>query len=192
MRLQIREENPRHLAEYADVPIAFLVREVFEDAAIERLRHGEDSAATAIAVPYRKDYDAYPGNHPRSWAARYDVATWLVLAAYDDGRRVGGAVLVVDDSRPDVPRGEHALLWDLRVAVDERRRGVGGELLRAAERSAASDGARELRVETQQINVPACRFYLGHGFSLESVRAGAYPDLPDEVQLIWMKTLGPA
>ena len=72
---------------------------------------------------------------------------------------------------------------------DERRRGVGAALLDAAERRAVNRGASQLRVETQQINVPACRFYLRHGFSLESVRPDAYPDLPEEVQLLWRKSL---
>jgi ribosomal protein S18 acetylase RimI-like enzyme len=47
-------------------------------------------------------------------------------------------------------------------------------------------------VETQQVNVVACRFYQRQGFSLERVAAAAYPSLPDEVQLLWIKALTPA
>lgn len=52
-------------------------------------------------------------------------------------------------------------------------------------------GARRLLVETQQINVPACRFYQRNGFELVAVDETAYPELPDEVLLLWMKWLRP-
>jgi len=42
-----------------------------------------------------------------------------------------------------------------------------------------------LKVESQNINVPACRFYDAQGCELRAVQHGAYPDLPDEVQLLW-------
>jgi hypothetical protein len=46
-------------------------------------------------------------------------------------------------------------------------------------------GARVLKVESQNTNVPACRFYAGRGFLLRAVRRGAYPELPHEIQLLW-------
>ena len=44
-------------------------------------------------------------------------------------------------------------------------------------------------VETQDINVPACRFYEA-GYVLTEINPRASADLPDEVQLIWQKDLG--
>ena len=55
-----------------------------------------------------------------------------------------------------------------------------------------SSVCRELKVETQNINVRACRFYARLGCELRVVRAGAYPQFPEEVQLLWYKTLTPA
>jgi hypothetical protein len=46
-----------------------------------------------------------------------------------------------------------------------------------------------MKIETQNINVPACRFYAKHGFILGAVNRFAYPELPDEVELIWCKEL---
>jgi hypothetical protein len=37
--------------------------------------------------------------------------------------------------------------------------------------------------------MPACRFYRGIGCTLAAVDGFAYGDLPDEVQLIWLKRL---
>jgi hypothetical protein len=48
---------------------------------------------------------------------------------------------------------------------------------------------RQLKVETQNINVPACRFYARQGCVLGVIDRFAYPTLPDEVQLLWYKDL---
>ena len=44
---------------------------------------------------------------------------------------------------------------------------------------------RRLFVETQDINLPACRLYTYTGYTLVSIDRFAYPTLPDEAQLIW-------
>ena len=51
-------------------------------------------------------------------------------------------------------------------------------------------GCRHLKVETQSINVTACRFYARQGFVLRSARSGVYPELKGEIQLLWYKDLG--
>jgi len=83
-----------------------------------------------------------------------------------------------------------ALLWDIRVAPAVRRQGIGAALLDHVTREARERGATELLVETQQINVPACRFYAAHGFRLLGAQRQAYPNLPHEIQLLWSKSLG--
>jgi hypothetical protein len=44
---------------------------------------------------------------------------------------------------------------------------------------------RELLIETQNVNVPACRFYARQGCRLATVKHCVYADLPEEVQLLW-------
>jgi GNAT superfamily N-acetyltransferase len=192
MSLEIVEEDPSCLAQYATVPIRFEVVSVFDADGIDRLRRGEEASPVAISPSYVKDYDACEGEHPAEWPTRFDIANWIILAAYLDGTRVGGAAVAVNDSRLELARdsAELGLLWDLRVAPDVRHRGVGSALLRAAEVAAARRGVRVLRVETQQVNVPACRFYQRNGFVLERVAPAAYASLPHEVELLWVKQLG--
>ena len=192
MTLEILEEGPSRLSDYATVPIRFEVAEVFDARAIEQLRRGEQASPVAIRAPYVKDYDGYAGHHPKEWPTRFDVSDWSFLAAYSDSRRVGGAVVAVADPRLELvgESPELALLWDLRVAPEMRGRGVGSALVTAAEHAAARRGARALRVETQQVNVAACRLYQRHGFSLDRISPDAYPSLPDEIQLLWSKSIG--
>lgn len=191
MIVRVVEDDPASLAEYARIPIGFSVHEFFDEDALAALLRGHRAVATPLAEPYWKDYDAHPDNRPTDWPRRFDLSRWTILAAYADGDRVGGAVVIVDDRQIELLRdGEtHALLWDFRVAPAMRGRGVGSALVRRAEETAMRRGARILRVETQQINVAACRFYARLGFRLERVTRGAYPDLPNEMQLLWRNEL---
>lgn len=88
-------------------------------------------------------------------------------------------------------RRDLAVLWDLRICPRCRGRGIGRALFAGAERWAAARGCVQLKIETQNINVPACRFYEGRGCELKGIQRGAYPAQPDEVQLLWYKTLEP-
>lgn len=147
-----------------------------------------------LGVPYRKDYDAHDGG-PAEWPRRFDLTRWGLFAAHDGGTLVGAAAVAFDTPGVDMLEGRRdlAVLWDLRVAPEARGRGVGTALFGfgAAEAWAAARGGRQLKVETQNVNVAACRFYARAGCVLGAIHRFAYPDLPDEVQLLWYKALGP-
>ncbi|MEJ7758454.1 MAG: GNAT family N-acetyltransferase [Gemmatimonadaceae bacterium] len=189
--VEITEEYPSALPDYARVPIAFEVREVFDVMAAAHGTEGPHLRLRTLATPYVKDYDADPAHGPLQWVVRFDLRRWGFFKASLNGNRVGAAAIVHDS--PDIDMLERqsdlALLWDLRVAPDARREGVGALLFQAAERWASMRGARRLKVETQNINVPACRFYASQGCTLGATDHTAYPDLPDEVQLLWYKEL---
>jgi GNAT superfamily N-acetyltransferase len=185
------EEPIDSLRDYASVPIAFEAVSTFEVK-----REGERFVLSEVPVlsPYIKDYDAIPGEHPSEWARRFDVSRWGVLAARAGGRRVGGAVIAFDTPGVDMLEGRRdlAVLWDIRVALEARGFGVGAALFRAAEAWARARGCRQIKVETQNVNVPACRFYARQGCVLTSADPSAYPGLPGETQLLWYKDLSTA
>jgi ribosomal protein S18 acetylase RimI-like enzyme len=86
-------------------------------------------------------------------------------------------------------REDLAILWDIRVSPEVRGQGIGSALFRAAEVRAGAEGCRQLKVETQNINVAACRFYARRGCVLRAANQMAYAEFPDEVQLLWYKDL---
>ncbi len=86
-------------------------------------------------------------------------------------------------------RDDLAVLWDLRVHPDHRRTGVGQRIFVAAVDWARQHDCVELKIETQNVNVPACRFYARQGCRLGSIVSHAYAELPDEIQLIWRLSL---
>jgi GNAT superfamily N-acetyltransferase len=87
-------------------------------------------------------------------------------------------------------RSDLAIVWDLRVAPHARGRGLGAALFAAAAQWAEGWGCCTLKVETQNINVPACRLYASQGCTLGAIHRFAYPEAPEEVQLLWYKNLG--
>jgi hypothetical protein len=46
-----------------------------------------------------------------------------------------------------------------------------------------------LKIETQNVNAAACRFYRKMGCTLGAIDRFAYDELPGEVQLLWQKEL---
>jgi GNAT superfamily N-acetyltransferase len=191
VRVEIREESPSSLIDYASVSIAFEVRERLAVAAPDLGLRGLHLATEPVPAPYVKDYDA-DGHAPPNWASRFDLGRWGVLAAFADGKRVGGATIARDTPAVTMLEGrlDVAVLWDLRVTPSLRGRGVGTLLLRRAEAWAASHGGRWLKIETQNVNVAACRFYAGQGCRLGAIHRFAYPTRPDEAQLLWYKAIG--
>ena len=191
MKVQVHQEPITALAEYASVPSSFEVTRVY-DVGVQDGRHGEFVLSERRPdVPYVKDYDAIVGEHPTGWASRFDLSHWGLFAARAGDRRVGGAAVAVNTPELTMLEGRSdlAVLWDIRVSMEARGHGVGSELFRAAEEWARARGCRQLKVETQNVNVPACRFYARHGCVLGAVNRGAYPELPSEIQLLWYKDL---
>ena len=189
MQIEITVEGVDALDAYASIPIAYRIVEVLDPDSPSDSHSLLPYASRKLGAPIVKDYDAQPGNHPLDWPDRFDLRGWGFLAAHSGELRVGGAVIVAGSPDVDMLEGrdELALLWDIRVAPAARNHGVGTALLTAAESWAQARGARVLKVETQNTNVPACRFYASHGFVLRAVRRGAYPALPNEVQFLWYK-----
>lgn len=105
--------------------------------------------------------------------------------------RAGGALVAVATPGVDMLEGRDdlAVLWDLRVAPAWRGRGLAMALVGATQAWARRAGCSELKIETQNNNPAACRLYARAGPRLAVARPGAYPELPDEVQLIWRMRL---
>jgi ribosomal protein S18 acetylase RimI-like enzyme len=191
MSVRIEEEPLEWLAEHAQISIAFEVRSKLAVSLRAGGLGGIVLDEQPVVPPYTKDYDAPKGAGPTWWPTRFDTSQWGLLAAHDANRRVGGAVVAFGsgdvlllDGRTDL-----AAIWDLRIVADRRGGGIASMLFNAAEAWARERGCRQLKVETQNINVPASRFYAHMGCALGAINRFAYPDHPDETQLLWFKDL---
>jgi GNAT superfamily N-acetyltransferase len=187
----VREEPFSQLPEHAAIPISYRVDRVLDVTLQTRGLGGIVLREVEVGNPWVKDHDAGDGGAPTGWVKRFDVTNWGLLAAFRGDARVGGAVIARRTPGLDLlgGRDDLAVLWDLRVRPDVRRTGVGASLFRRAQAWARVRDCRELIVETQNINVPACRFYVRMGCQLASINRLAYPGLPGEVQFLWSRDL---
>jgi hypothetical protein len=129
MLIEIMEDSVAALAEYARIPIAFEVREVFDVTERAGGLGGFVLTKRTLDVPYVKDYDEIEAESPAHWAERFDVSNWVFLAAHSEGRRVGGAALAFYTEGIEMFEGRRndlAVLWDIRVAPEARGRALPG------------------------------------------------------------------
>jgi ribosomal protein S18 acetylase RimI-like enzyme len=186
----VTEEPQSVLPEIAGIPMWFMVESILEPRIPEAGLGGIELREHQLEQPWRKDYDM-DDEGPATWARRFDITNWGFLVVRDRSRCMASVVvawrtpgLTMLDGREDL-----AVIWDLRVAPDFRRQGLGTALIRSSETWARDRGCTLLKVETQNVNVPACRLYARSGFRLGGIHLDAYPGLPREVQLLWYRDL---
>jgi streptothricin acetyltransferase len=192
MESEIRQAGPEELPRYALVPIRFWVHSLLRVEPIEGGLGGLRLIEDPVRPPYLKDYDAQGGGEegPTYWAVQFDVRHWGFFLAEEGARPVGAAAVAFDspgvhmlEDRPDL-----AVLWDIRVHPSRRGHGIGTRLLHAAAVWARAQGAHQLKIETQNVNVAACRFYAAQGCALGAVHRYGYagcPEVAHETMLLW-------
>jgi len=191
MNINIKQETVEILSEYAKISIAFHIESVFKVEPVNSGLGGFILQEEKVEKPYYKDYDAIPGEGPARWPKQWDISKWEVISAFAGRKRVGGALVAYDtpglnflDGRKDI-----AGLWDIRIDDQFRGHGIGTRLFQRAVSCAKKRGCILLKIETQNNNVSACKFYAGQGCELGAINRYAYPELPDETQMIWYKNI---
>ena len=190
MGIEIRELGVQCLNRYATIPIRFTVESVLRVDDIDGGLGGLLLREQKLDEPYVRDYDEYEQEELSArWVKRFDVANWAFFLAFDGDKPVAGATIACRS--PNVimldGRNDLALLWDIRVHPERRREGMGTSLFRHAVQWAREKHYRQLKVETQNINVPACKFYAANGCRLGGIRRHVYPDprCAHETMLLW-------
>ena len=184
MPIEIVRQPVESLTDYGSVPISYTVDSRYR---VERVGLGWKLTEEPVEPPYVKDYDDTEDQRPVRWLRRWDISNWAVFAALDDGVRIGGAVVAWNTTDVDMLEGRDdlAVLWDLRIRPERRGQGIGSRLFAHAVRWARERGCSQLKIETQNFNVRACKFYAARGCHLGGVHPNAYREYPNEVQLLW-------
>lgn len=138
--------------------------------------------------PYVKDLGRY--GRAGDYEKRFDISNWAFFMAFDDDAPVAGMTLVRNTPSVDLLDGRDDLcvLWDLRVSAPYKGRGIGQVLFDKAVRWTRRQGLAQIKIECQNNNVPACKFYSKQGAYLAAFDEYAYagkPGIQNEVQLIW-------
>jgi GNAT superfamily N-acetyltransferase len=150
-----------------------------------QIRPGDSSDHDAIAELYAQldavhraadeerfrspDGHARPADYVESLLAS-EISRLFV--AVDGQQIVGLAVVHLREilDHPVFEQRQYALLDDLVVRDTHRRRGLGSQLVRHAERWARERGAREIELAVWSFNEPARRLYEALGYAPFAIR----------------------
>jgi ribosomal protein S18 acetylase RimI-like enzyme len=191
MEIEILPVNKKTLDRYCVIPSYFEVNSILEVEVLADGFKGMKFKEKKVARPYTKNYDTE--GEPFSWL-NFNTSNWVAFLVSEGESLVGG--LTVACRTPELRmlngRDDLADVWDIRVHPDYKRKGFGARLFQEAVAWSRNKGFKQLCVETQNVNVRACRFYLKQGCRLGAINRFAYYSSPkerDEVQFIWFMDL---
>ena len=150
-----------------------------DDLAVEIRRYAaKDEAACRACIvqlqeaerriePRLRPGDDIADEYLRQMHARCQEYAGVILVAETAGEIVGLAMVLVrvPFENLDEPPGDYAIVAELVVRAEYRRRGIGTALLRRAEQHAREAGATELRIGVLSGNYVARQLYVREGFS---------------------------
>ena len=188
MNIAIRLETANDLQGYAQVPMVLTVRSRYRAELVDGGLGGWTLNEEPVYPPYDRDDSEL--DSPTRWL-RHDISNWAFFAAYEGQHRVGGAIVAWNSPGLHMleARTDLAVLWDIRVRREYRRSGIGSQLFDKCAEWARRKECSRLKIETQDINVAACRFYAAKGCELRGIHHGMYSEYPNDVQCLWYLNL---
>ena len=190
IRIEIEKPNIENMVSYSKLSIEFIVESEYQ---LKKKNGGLDglSLEEVIVTPYHKNYDCAADN-PSQLMKRFDLSNWFVVSAYEGDKLVGGALLAYNTKEINMLEGRDDLtvLWDIRIDEAYRNRGIGHRLLNTCKDVSKELNCNRIKIETQNNNVSACKFYVRQGAELTSFREHCYKEFPNEIQFIWSIYLG--
>lgn len=188
MPITICDTSPDLYSRYAEIDPSFEVTSVLRVIPKANGLGGIEFLEEEIAQAYTKGADT-PDYSPLFWPPREERGEFAAFLAMDGDLAVGGAAVVINPAGAFLFERRDALagLWDIRIRPDRRGTGVGTRLLLHAADWARKKGCVQLRIECQNTNVAACRFYAKHCVlgGIERYGYAACPDVAHEAMLLW-------
>ena len=189
MEIETLPVNSETLTEYSLIQMVYEVKDMLSIELIDDGIGGMIFHEEVIATPFIRDFDSLDGETPIRWLKNFNTTNWVLFLARENGVPIGGATVVTRTPEVNMLRGRNdiAVLWDIRIKPEKKRMGIGTRLFQAAINWSRKQNLEYLKIESQNINVPACRFYIKQGCKLGEINRFAYtvPELMSETMLVW-------
>ena len=188
-----RQVDHSYFPLYDKIPMKVNVTSHYKIEKHDRGLGGFTLVETPVA-PYTKDFCTGADESVARWK-HWDLTNWAFFMAFYGKRPVGGAAVATRTKEVNMLSGRDdlAVLWDIRVDDGYKREGIGQALFDLTVKWSREQGMIQLKIECQNNNVPAVKFYHKQGAVLSAIDEYAYyNDLPEyrhEVQFIWMLDL---
>ena len=178
--------------QYDQIPMLVHVSSYYQIEKINRGLGGFHLVETSVE-PYIKDFCTGDDESVLAWG-KWDLSNWAFFMAFDGEHPVGAATIVTRTKEINMLSGRDdlAVLWDIRVDDAYKQQGIGQTLFDMAVKWSREQGIVQMKIECQNTNVPAVKFYHKQGAVLSAINEYAYysePEYRHEAQLIWMLDL---
>ncbi|MEO0899261.1 MAG: GNAT family N-acetyltransferase [Bacteroidota bacterium] len=190
MNIEIEPIGWEQLDAYADIPISFEVQSILDVSFQGNGIDGIGIMEREIESPYLKDYDQ--SETPGDWAKKWDIRNWGFFVARHNRSEVIGGITIAQKTEGLYMlegRNDVAVIWDMRVKPEYRNHGVGTLLFQHAIDFSQRENCKTIKIETQNTNVNACRFYAKQNCYLGGIHPHAYEEFPSEIQFLFYKNI---
>ena len=186
-KISYKEIGLDRLEEYDKIPFYYDTDKKYE---LKKIDNGLGGILLELVdVPhFHKDF----GERSEDWKRLFDLFSWKFFVAFNEEEKmIGGCTIVTNTPNCNMLEGRKdlAVLWDIRILEEYRHKGIGQHLFDMAKSFAKENGFKQLKVECQNTNPAAVNFYHKQGMELCAIYEHAYPDYPNEVQLLWYMDL---
>ncbi|MBQ4558033.1 MAG: GNAT family N-acetyltransferase [Clostridia bacterium] len=176
-----------NIKEYENISMNYTTNKKYQ---IKKINNGLGGIIFELVdVPeFYKDF----GVKVEHWKEIFDLTNWKFFVAYNaKNELVAGCVVATKTANCRMLEGRDdiAVLWDIRVSNEYKRQGIGQKLFDMAIKWAKDSGFKTFKVECQNTNTSAVKFYHKQGMELCAINEFAYPDYPNEAQLLWYLNL---
>ena len=182
-----KEIDESYFSQYDKVPMKVHVKSIYQ---LEKINNGL-GGFLLIETPveeYIKDLGVY--TEASKYADEFDITNWAFFMAFHNGAPIGAVTIASNTSDVHMldGRDDMSVLWDIRIDDRYKQQGIGSKLFHLAVEWSRSKGLKQMKIECQNNNVTACKFYQSLGATLGKVDEYAYYEdaaVKNEVQLIW-------
>lgn len=189
--ITFREIDETYFEEYDKIPMLVHVKSIFK---LEKVQNGLGGILLkeTNVEEHIKDLGIY--EEATKYADEFDITNWVFFMAFDNELPIGAATVASKTKNVNLLDGREdmSVLWDIRVDDKYKGQGVGRKLFAMAVEWSKSKGLIQMKIECQNNNVQACRFYQKQGAILGKIDEYAYyndAEVSEEVQLIWYVNL---
>lgn len=186
-----REIDKSYFEKYDSIPMLVHVKSILK---LEKNQNGLGGILLkeTPVKEYIKDLGKY--GEATKYSKEFDITNWIFFMAFDNELPIGAVTVVSKTENVNMldGRDDISVLWDIRVDDRYKQQGIGTKLFNMAVEWSKLKGFKQMKIECQNNNVPACKFYHKQGAVLGKIDEYAYYndiDSNDEVQLIWYLNL---
>lgn len=184
-----KQVDRTYFPQYDSIPMRINVTSYYKVEKLNRGLGGFALVETSVK-PYVKDFCTGDDESVARWEKRFDISNWAFFMAFDGDCPIGAATVSSRTKEINMLAGRDdlAVLWDIRVHDDYKGQGVGQRLFDMAVSWSREQNLSQMKIECQNNNVPAVKFYHKQGAVLSMIDEYAYynePEYRHETQFIW-------